>query len=129
MLMRKTRRSVLPELIFVHTAHTSWEHLEVKWVSKTPEEKHRVEATGLPKDPSDYLFGCHQQSSLHPQESEGDDIQSTVLLTQSENRALLGRPSSEEAGLEECGKAPSQQSVVTNVLGVLIMKRGILFLM
>lgn len=75
MLMRKIRRSVLPELIFVHTAYTSWEHLEVKRLSKAPEEKHRVERTGPPKGPSDYLFRCHQFSSLHPQESEGGDIQ------------------------------------------------------
>lgn len=92
-LRRKIRGPAPSELIFTHTAHISWEHLEVKRLSKALMEEHRAQGTG----PS---LGSLRRSAFTPStffttpprtrtpKNQSLMFRGTILLTRPENKVL-----------------------------------------
>lgn len=114
-----------------HTAHISWEYLEVKRLPKALMEDYRAERMGPSLGslrrcacvPSTFFTAPTRTRPWYSEAQFSSHNQKTKCC-----QRHPGRPSQEKVGLNEHGKASRQQSVVADVLGMTIRKRKYFFL-
>ena len=113
-----------------HTAHISWEYLEVKRLPKALMEDYRAERMGPSLGslrrcacvPSTFFTAPTRTRPWYSEAQFSSHNQKTKCC-----QRHPGRPSQEKVGLNEHGKASRQQSVVADVLGMTIRKRKYIF--